>query len=1625
MSSSGDVKDLDSFSVPVQASFSHEFIGSVSWPSIVAVRAYAFPANAPHTYSPWIAVVDLYPARAVIVDSASVSRDPSTGKLVYDVPASVSGASLSDGPCLASSTCALYLQTKSANGDVTTVTSVAVPMGTSFLKDFTGMTPSAQVVAVRVYTNPNYGQPITFSDWAPVTDPYPMRSVKIDSASIGRDAATGYLAYDVPTSVSGASLPDGPCFASPLCALHLQAISVTGDIITLSSITVPVQANFTKEFKSSTSSALIVAVRAYTSSPNQPNVYSNWYILHDPTKSESTGGGNKSAKGCTCTNGDPVNSQTGEFYDNQTDLALQGVGPAVAAGRTYSSLNAAVSGPFGYGWSGDFGSHLVIDTPGDSTDPLPRLVHIVQENGATVPFTESSGGLYPADPWVLATLTHDASSGQWTFTRDKKQVFVFDASGTLISTSDLHGNTVTYGYSSGHVISITGSGGREVDLTWSSGRVATMTDSASRSVSYVYNASGNLTSVDAADGSIWQYSYDSSHRLLTDTNPDGGVMTNVYNTTGQVTKQTDEVGRITTFAYSGQSTVVTLPDGSITTDTFNQGQLATITTATGTALAATTSYTYDESGNRASETDGLGKTTTFTYDSAGNMLTSTDPLNRTTTYTYNSLREVTSVTSPELKQSTSTYDSEGNLTSTTSPGGHEQQWAYNTNGTIDTSTDARGKVTDYTYSASGLPLCVTDPDSRQSCATYNSAGFTLTKTDNAADTTSYTVDDLGRMLTTTDPNSHTTTVTYDGDGNVLTSVDALSHTTSFVYDHADQLTSSTDPAGKVTSYTYAPRGGVATVTDPNGHVTTTTYDAQGRKSTVTDADSRATTVGYDLDGRPTSVTLPSSAVTSTAYDAAGQKTSTTDALGKITSYAYNNDGQLTSVTDPLSRMTSTTYTDDGLVDVVTYPDASTETYEYNADGAQTSFTNADGKATTYSYDNAGLPTSKTEPGGLTTSYTYDDAGRLDTVTDPASVVGTRHYDDAGQLIGLDYPGTSSSVSYTYNAVGQRATMTDSTGTSSYTYNSRGLMASETNGNGDTIGYGYDNAGLQTSITYPGSNTVAYAYDAANQMTSVTDWSSNETDFSWTADSQLSTQVTPDGTTETRTYDSRDALTQIQDVNSGSPFATYGYGFDDAGQLVSRTTTDALNAGTSDTFGYDPRGQLAATSSTTGYTTSSAGLVTGTPAGDSLSYNSKQELTAISNTTAGTSSTYSYDGAGNRTEADTTASGGSTETDYTYNYRNELTTATSPSYDIGYTSDGDGLRQSRTTSAGSDQFLWDTKEGIALLLNDGAHQFIYGPSLTPIAQIDRSGNVEYLHDDNLGSVRDITDSAGTLVSVADYNPYGERSAHSGTSDSSVGYTGNWTDPDTGLVYLRARDLDTSALQFLTIDPAIGQTHQAYTYAESSPLDSADPSGLCIGMDGTPRDRQCTSNDFFWAGLPDHLGDEFNVAQAGFDNGVTGGLAGEFGLTCSSYQSDNLYWAEYAIGAVVMNAATFGTGEAITQTVRAASGIVEAFILAAPSVSRTAAIVRDAAAGSGNFGLGSGTVAQAAKAGQEWVGSGYRTASDGTTLLSEDGLRQWRPPSYKPKLDKWQSNFQQRLVPRGPWDDNGHLDITDVP
>jgi len=1229
--------------------------------------------------------------------------------------------------------------------------------------------------------------------------------------------------------------------------------------------------------------------------------------------SERAASVNPTEKPSTCRCADPVDTLSGEFSESKTDLALPGAGLPVQLDRTYASSLAASDGPFGWGSSSSLTAHLE-EVPGTDENPYGTVV-ITQENGSTTTFTALyPRQLYLAPARVNATLVFDWRYNQWVFTRNGTDVFRFTAAGSVVSHQDLHGNVVTFTTDgSGDVTSMTGSGGRSINLFWADGHVTSASDSAGRSVTYGYDSSGELTSFTAADGRITAYGYDGSHQLTTVTAPGGGVTTNAYDDQGRVTQQTDALGRVSTFAYSGDAsdstTTMTDPAGVASTFRYLNGLLVSRTEAAGTTSAITNTFTYDAALDVIKKTDALGKATTMTYDDAGNMLTSTDPLGHTTSYTYDGLHDLTSVTDPLGRVSTATYDSTGSRTSQSSPSGATSTWSFNPDGTVATSTNPLGNTASYGYDAAGMAVSTTDPLGRISQTGYDLAGHPISTTDATGATSSMTVDALGRPLSATDPLGNTTQYGYDDAGDRASVTAADGSVTTMSYDLDNELVSQTDALGHTTSATYTALGKVATSTDAIGGVTTTTYNLLGRPTQVKDARGLTTTTTYDKDGRVTQVRSPAGNIAKTAYDAAGRKISSTDPLGNVTTYSYDAANQPVATTDPLGRTSTVAYDADGRPTVATGPDGHAQTTGYDADGHETAFTDADGNVTTYTYDAAGQVTSRTAPGGLVTGYSYNEVGQVATLTKPDGSTVDSVYDAAKQLLS-ETPSTGTPISYSYDVMGRRATMTDETGTTSYTYSAIGQPTAITNGAGLTLTYGYDAAGRTTSLGYPGGKNVGYAYDADGRMTSLTDWAHRKISFTWSSDSQLTKQTDPNKVTTSTTYNKNDQVTGIGVVNTttAATLASYQYGFDAGSELTSTTLADPLHTdagGDSTTYGYDTRGQLTSVSTGGSFAATPAGLLTQSSDGTTSSYNSALQLATTSNAATGTSASYSYDGNGARAGQATTTSAGTATTTFTHSWSGALASVVTPTASISYTSNGDGLRQSRTDAGGTAQWLWDPTTKIPLLLSDGSDTYLYGPGLTPVAQIGASGAIQYLHTDNVGSVRVVTDSAGAVAGAADYSPYGAATFTGATSH--FGYADAWTDPATGLDYLRAREYDPVVGQFLQVDPALDSTRQTYAYGRNSPLDSADPTGLCIGMDGTPKDRQCTYLDFFWAGLGPSLGQSYLEGLSAFNDGLGFGLPLLYNNDLTCYGNDSFFWVEYSLG-VTVAAATLGTGAA---------------------------------------------------------------------------------------------------------------------
>ena len=1120
-----------------------------------------------------------------------------------------------------------------------------------------------------------------------------------------------------------------------------------------------------------------------------------------------------------------------------------------AAGRVFTfSYNAggklaAVSAPAGdgrvvsYGYTGDLLTS-VTDVRGGVTaydyDPADRLKRITEPGGNfQVRNTYDANGrvIEQLDPLGNATtFAWDAATQTSTMTDPKGKTWMDVYSGNvLVSTTEPNGTSSVTWDGDLNPTGGTDANGRSWSATYDA-RGNLVTRTAPLPLSYVetwtYDASNNpLTYVDGR-GSTTSYAYDSSGRLITTTLPGGATETRTSNPAGQPATVTDARSNTTTYAYdaAGNPTSVTSATGSITTWTYDTaGRPLTRTEPRGnepgaTAADHTTTWTYDPAGTVLTETDALGRTTTSTYSGTGQVLTRIDPSGRVTAYTYNEADELVTETAPGGLVTTNAHDSRGQLTSVTSPSGAITTYGYDDAGRVTSMVEPRGNV------AGATPA-----DYRWSYG-YDGAGNQTTITDPLGSVTTQVYDALNRLTSVTDPNGHVTTYGYDANSSRTSQVNHLGHTTTWAYDARNRVTSMTNPMGKIWTYAYDANGNLTAETSPLGSLTTRTYDADNRLTVVVDPLGNAaggipadhdTVYGYDPDGNVVSETNPLGAATTFAYDRVGNRISLSDANGHTTSWGF----------DALNRLAS-----------VSAPASGTTTYAYDTAGNLITRTDANTHATTYGYDAEHRLTSLTSPTGQHWTYGYDAAGNRTTTVDakanaaglPALGTTTASYDRAGRLVGIDYSDASPDVTYGYDAAGNRTSMVDGAGTETRAYDAADRLTGVTRG-ADTFAYGYDAAGRGTSRTYPDGTITTLGYDDDGQVATVTA-PEGTTTYAYDPAGRLATTTLPNGVVETRTHDNAHRVATIADTHGTSTVASFTYTRDNVGNPTSIVTP----AGT-ETFAYDLADRLVSDCRATSCAPGSTNLTTFTYDGvgnrtsrtagsvaTTYGYDAADQLTAT--VTAGVSVPYSYDANGRQITAGARS--------FSYDLAGRLTTTGVVGEPItSYTYDGDGHRLATAVGplpANRTTALWDPNGALPQVAlerdNSGATLRRYTYGLDRIA-VSAGGAEHYYLTDGLGSVANLTSSAGAVEQTYTYSPWGEtRSAVKNdplSPDQPMRFAGQQLDP-TGLYHLRARQYSPGTARFLTTDPLAPSITDpyvsAYVYVNDRPTVMTDPTGM---------------------------------------------------------------------------------------------------------------------------------------------------------------------------------------------------------
>jgi YD repeat-containing protein len=661
--------------------------------------------------------------------------------------------------------------------------------------------------------------------------------------------------------------------------------------------------------------------------------------------------------------GDPINTVTGNFNYQVTDLSMATAGETLRFERSYNDLTVTgtvvYSQPIGYGWTHNYDMRLTFPTdPGGESG----LVIFKIPHGSRARFTDWGDGLYEPWPGVRATLTRSLTSPYiYQVTTANHEAFVFTNTGRLINQIDPKGNQTTLTYQAGVTLTrVTAPGGaRWLDVGYDNlGRLNLITDHTGRSVGYGYNAASDLVVVTDTRGFTWTYTYTGSHLLNMIIDPEGHVVERItYDDRGRAVRQEDGLGNpIITIDYSRDRQRVVTERGTVVTDTYSLGNLWT-----GQVFATgSTAYTFDNSYNRTSNTDGNGHTTQYDRTPLGLTTAITDALSNATRLAYDANNNLTQIT--DARGNSSYYTYTGNLLTAQGDAlGHTTIYTYNPQNLLIAQQDALGRVTQYEYDPWGQRTVVTTTEG----------------------TTHFEYDQVGRLITTTDAFNRVTVNAYDAADHLLTATRNYLAGQPQNYQHAYNL---------ITQYEYDPAGRQTAITDTLKRVTRNVYNENGQLI--------KTIVNFDPTRGPNELTQYN--ITSQyGYDPAGRQILVTDTLGYVSKTDYDPQSRpVTVTTNYKNGVYDPAYPDEDIVRVTQYDPAGNAIAQIDPLGRVTrTWYDAVNRviSSTTNYDPSRLQNDRGEF-NLITSYSYDEVGNRIWMTDTQNHVTRNYYDPAGRLV---------------------------------------------------------------------------------------------------------------------------------------------------------------------------------------------------------------------------------------------------------------------------------------------------------------------------------------------------------------------------------------------------------------------------------------------------------------------------------------------------------------------------------------------------------------------------------------------------------------------------------------------------
>lgn len=604
--------------------------------------------------------------------------------------------------------------------------------------------------------------------------------------------------------------------------------------------------------------------------------------------------------------GHPVDVATGIVTLEHCDINVP-CRIALTWTRYYSTERVTdPSSPFGVGWRTEYSAALIRDIDG---------YRFIGPKGNHVSFNISADELERGKKIInygayceLFKRDDDYVVSQWDIGSSLIVRYVFRPLGEadnwhLYRIEDVTGQGVTLFYDSDLRLNkvVESRGERALDVKYDASNLVSQVfvvvgeGYMRRLARYEYDTSHQLRSAyDPADSAV-TFQYDSQHRLVRETTRDGGVFSFSYDEHGRCFKTTgldDYDAQHLIFRMAPRETAVTNSLG----DTWiyrlrDDGKVSNVVSPLGFVKR----FEYDDYGRIVKEQYGNGATTSYLFDQAGNRVQIVNPIGESEEFIYNDARRMVSYKDRAANIWLREYDDRNRLSSETDPGHGRWEYRYNVQGDL---------------------VSITNPLKDRKLFTFNERGDLIARTNWSEAARHYERDPEGRVIAYTDALDFRTAIERDVRGYPRKLILPDQSVWRLVYDAQGYLLHKIDPTGRRTTYRYGCCGRLQEIIFADGSKRQYVWSTIPRRLLkVINEIGETYEYQYDSDGRLSREIAFDGAELKFDHDAAGWCIAVTDAdahttrflrdpLGRIKEKKFY-DGQSAAFTyDPLGYVLS-------------------------------------------------------------------------------------------------------------------------------------------------------------------------------------------------------------------------------------------------------------------------------------------------------------------------------------------------------------------------------------------------------------------------------------------------------------------------------------------------------------------------------------------------------------------------------------------------------------------------------------------------------------------------------------------------------------------------------------------------